>query len=116
MVIQQTISNHPQNLLARKATLVSSDYRPIDQQIVVRYYIEYVDNEGNILPGPGITGYEKTFVIDKNHFVDANGNVVETGGIMSEYDFYINAIDNGYNYFQLHESAIQLLDQNGRFN
>lgn len=113
--IKKEISNSPYNGLQRRAYLLSSEFRPFEEQIIVKYLVQYI-KDGEILTAPGINGYEKVFIIDRNHMVDEGGNVVQEGGIATEFDFYVMAINNGYNYFTQHEDAITILDANGRFN
>lgn len=56
------------------------------------------------------------FTATDEHMVDVNGNVVEEGGVMTEYEFYIALADTSIGVNAQRAAAIQKLDQSNRFD
>ena len=56
------------------------------------------------------------FAATDSYSVDANGDVVEEGGIMTEYDWYNQFASQDVSLNNLLTQAVQKLDQNGRFD
>lgn len=110
------ISRCPNTNVRRRVTSRSQHHDSDDRVFSVCYRVEYLTEEGDVMSTPPYTVYEKQFYLSDNHMVNEQGQVVESGGVMTEYDFYVAALHSGINFFDLQQQAIPELDLNGRFN
>lgn len=101
------ISNHPLNSeITRKVIVHSLTINQAEESFRMNCIVKHFDAEGNHITDQNYDDELSTILIDNSKLVDGVG----------EFDWFVGAINQGANLFQLQPAHIAIMDGNNRFD